>query len=102
LIYIISDAQKRLQVVSTNVGGIPEILPDSMMTLCEPNVKDLMDKLELAIRKFQSGKAIDPLEMHDKMKNMYDWRDVARRTEIVYNLVAKEESPRDLKGKLLR
>jgi hypothetical protein len=25
--------------------------------------------------------------MHEKIKSWYSWRDVARRTEIVYNLV---------------
>ena len=28
----------RLQVVSTNVGGIPEVLPNDLILLAEPNV----------------------------------------------------------------
>ena len=89
-------------MVSTRVGGIPEILPDSMMTLSEPNVRDLMENLELAIKKFKSGKVINPLKMHEKMRNMYNWHDVAKRTEIVYDLVMKQDSPTDFKNKLLR
>ena len=73
-----------------------------MMTLSEPNVRDLMRNLELAIRKFKSGNIIDPLEMHTKMKNMYNWREIAQRTSLVYDLVMKEDSPKDLKSKLLR
>lgn len=91
-----------MQVVSTKVGGIPEILPDSMMTLSEPNVTDLMDKLETAIEKFKHGKIINPLEMHESMKNMYNWREVAERTEVVYDLVTKTDSPKDLRSKLAK
>ena len=29
----------RLQVVSTKVGGVPEVLPDDMIKLAEPSVK---------------------------------------------------------------
>ena len=29
----------RLKVVSTNVGGIPEVLPPDMIYLCEPSIK---------------------------------------------------------------
>ena len=29
----------RLQVVSTRVGGVPEVLPDDMIKLAEPSVK---------------------------------------------------------------
>jgi len=70
--------------------------------MCEPNVRDMMVKLELVIKKVKSGQIIDPLDMHGKMKNMYNWRDVAQRTEIVYNLVVKEKSPTDLRSKLLK
>lgn len=85
-----------LQVVSTRVGGIPEILPDSMITLCEPSISDLIDKIEFAIARVKSGGCMDPEEMHSKIKNMYNWRDVARRTEIVYDRVAQYEPPKDL------
>lgn len=44
-IAILEAASCGLQVVSTKVGGIPEVLPDSMITLCEPNVSDLLHKL---------------------------------------------------------
>lgn len=89
-------------MVSTKVGGIPEILPDSMMTLAEPNVRDLMKNLELAIKKFKSGKIIDPMEMHENVKSMYNWHDVAQRTEVVYDRAMEIPAPTDLKSKLLR
>ncbi len=46
-IAILEAASCGLQVVSTRVGGIPEVLPDSMITLSEPNVSDLIDKIGL-------------------------------------------------------
>ena len=89
-------------MVSTKVGGIPEILPDSMITLSEPNVADLIVNLEVSIKKLKSGNAINQMDMHESMKHMYNWRDVARRTEKVYNLVMKIDSPKDLRSKLQR
>jgi phosphatidylinositol glycan class A protein len=84
------------------VGGIPEILPDSMITLCEPSVSDLIDKLNKAILKINSGDRMDPIEMHEKIKKMYNWRDVAKRTEIVYDRVAQCEPSKNLLEILLR
>lgn len=75
-------------MVSTRVGGIPEILPDSMITLCEPSISNLIEKLEFAIARVRSNDRMDPFKMHNDIKDMYNWRDVARRTEIVYNRVA--------------
>ncbi len=89
-------------MISTKVGGIPEVLPDSMITLAEPNVTNLIKKLEILIEKIKSGKVINRMDMHEKIKTMYNWRDVAQRTEIVYDLVMKKESPKDLKSKLAR
>jgi phosphatidylinositol N-acetylglucosaminyltransferase subunit A len=73
--------------VSTKVGGIPEILPDSMMILSEPTVTDLIEKIKFAIKRHKTGDIVDPIEMHEKIKNMYNWRDVAKRTELVYNRI---------------
>lgn len=89
-------------MVSTRVGGIPEILPDSMITLCEPSVSDLIEKVKFAIRRVKSRDPKDPVDMHEKIKNMYNWRDVARRTEIVYNRVVEYKSTNDLIKILLR
>jgi phosphatidylinositol glycan class A protein len=69
------------------VGGIPEILPDSMLVLAKPSVKDLVDKLEFAIERHLTGRVMDPLEQHERIQQMYNWRDVARRTMVVYDLV---------------
>ncbi|KAK8405849.1 hypothetical protein O3P69_001968 [Scylla paramamosain] len=46
-----------LQVVSTNVGGIPEVLPAHLIHLAHPNVESLTEKLELAIKLEETGRA---------------------------------------------
>ncbi|MPC26734.1 Phosphatidylinositol N-acetylglucosaminyltransferase subunit A [Portunus trituberculatus] len=91
-----------LQVVSTNVGGIPEVLPAHLIHLAHPNVKSLTEKLELAIRLEETGQRVGPWEMHQEVKNTYLWSDVMRRTELVYSKVHQEESSADLVHRIPR
>lgn len=111
----------RLQVVSTRVGGIPEVLPPDLIRLAEPSVKGLLTDsarnsqkfdqkchvslccvqisfptalcaaLEDAIVASQSGRVLDPESMHMRVKELYTWQDVARRTEVVYNRIQGDE-----------
>ncbi|KAF7247857.1 Phosphatidylinositol N-acetylglucosaminyltransferase subunit A [Varanus komodoensis] len=78
------------EVVSTRVGGIPEVLPDDLIILCEPSVKSLCNGLEKAIIQQKSGSRPSPEIIHRKVKTFYTWRNVAKRTEKVYNRVAGE------------
>ena len=90
-IAIIEAACCGLLVVSTNVGGVPEVLPGDLMRLAEPVVEDLSLVMEEAIA---DAHKIEPQEMHDRVKEMYSWHDVARRTEEgVYNKILREERP---------
>lgn len=79
-----------LQVVSTNVGGVPEVLPPGFVWLAEPTVNGLVDSLEEAIKDCEKGKIIPPKISHQKLSRMYQWMDVASRTEQVYNTVTNE------------
>jgi phosphatidylinositol glycan class A protein len=72
-----------LLVVSTSVGGIPEILPEDMMLLAEPNPDDVISQLEGAVEHVQAG-MVDKHQFHERMKRMYSWEDITRRTERVY------------------
>lgn len=72
-----------LKVVSTKVGGIPEVLPENLIILCEPSVKSLCDGLEKAIAQLRSGTLPSPETVHNKVKTFYTWRNVAERTEKV-------------------
>ncbi|MBW0489731.1 hypothetical protein O181_029446 [Austropuccinia psidii MF-1] len=72
-----------LLVVSTNVGGIPEVLPEGLVQFAEPQVDDLVKATERAIQVIQSGKH-DPWKVHEHVRGMYSWANVAARTEHVY------------------
>ncbi|KAK2657184.1 hypothetical protein Ddye_010236 [Dipteronia dyeriana] len=85
-IAILEAASCGLLTLSTRVGGVPEVLPDDMIVLAEPDPDDMV----LAIRKAISIlPKIDPQVMHDRMKKLYNWQDVAKRTEIVYDSALK-------------
>lgn len=71
------------KVVSTRVGGIPEVLPENLIILCEPSVKSLCDGLEKAIAQLRSGTLPSPETVHNEVKTFYTWRNVAERTEKV-------------------
>ncbi|XP_074048502.1 phosphatidylinositol N-acetylglucosaminyltransferase subunit A isoform X2 [Macrotis lagotis] len=87
---IVEAASCGLQVVSTRVGGIPEVLPDNLIILCEPSVKSLCNGLEKAISQLKSGTLPDPEKIHNRVKTFYTWRNVAERTEKVYDRVSRE------------
>ena len=48
-------ARLGLLVVSTDVGGVPEVLPDHLVTLAKPEVADICQKLIRCINDFKSG-----------------------------------------------
>lgn len=73
-----------LFVVSTKVGGVPEVLPPSMIKFAEVNTLDLADALVEAI---SISRTIIPMEFHERIKSMYSWPEVAKRTETVYNTI---------------
>lgn len=79
-----------LLVVSTKVGGIPEVLPGYMTVFADrPGVDELVSALGIAIQKVEradedGGGGIGS-GFHEEVRKMYCWEDVARRTEIVYN-----------------
>ena len=80
---IVEAAACGLYVVSTAVGGIPEVLPDHMISLAEPNSKALIRVLTDAIESLLNGQ-IDTSEFHPQVASMYSWTDVTFRTVVVY------------------
>ena len=99
-ISILEAACVGLLVVSTDVGGIPEVLPPEMIRLANPNAQSLQSCLESALNDviMSNPNLLLPSECHEKIKAIYSWDDVARRTEIVYDRVmdVKVPSLRDL------
>lgn len=100
-IAIVEAASCGLQVISTKVGGVPEVLPQDMIRLVEPNVADLVGALEEAIKSVDDGDIISPNIAHERIKKMYTWDNVARRTEKVYDSISNSPVP-PLEEKLKR
>lgn len=88
---IVEAASCGLQVVSTKVGGIPEVLPPDLIYLVEPTVPALVEGLENAIADYKSGINMCPYKVHKKIESFYNWFNVTKRTEVVYDLVRQEE-----------
>jgi phosphatidylinositol glycan class A protein len=89
-IALLEAASCGLFVVSTKVGGVPEVLPPSMIKFAEPNAEALIDALSEGIA---ISRRIIPTEMHERIRSMYSWSDVAVRTELVYAQVASKPPP---------
>lgn len=81
-------------MVSTRVGGIPEVLPDELVTLCEPTVSSLCVGLEKVIARQRAGQVPSPAAIHRQVQTLYTWRNVAERTEKVCTRVAFLNHPR--------
>lgn len=86
---IVEAASCGLFVVTTKVGGIPEVLPNHMMHFAEPDEDSLVLVTLNAIEQYKSGQ-IDTSNFHDDVSKMYSWEDVAKRTENVYKLLDDE------------
>jgi phosphatidylinositol glycan class A protein len=84
-IALIEAASCGLAVVSTNVGGVPEVLPPSLVRLADPRADTLSDSLCRAIDEIDTGR--DVHAVHRAVTQMYSWDIVASRTEKVYESV---------------
>ncbi|CAG9835468.1 unnamed protein product [Diabrotica balteata] len=87
---IVEAASCGLKVVSTRVGGIPEVLPDSLIYLTNATVPSLMKGMEDAINDLKAQKVVCPYECNITVRKFYNWKDISSRTEIVYQKVIKE------------
>ena len=87
-IAILEAASAGLFVVSTNVGGVPEVLPPDMIELADPNVDSLFDGLSRVIS--EKVGCADPFEFHARVSQIYSWKRVANETVLVYDTVYSE------------
>lgn len=87
-IAILEAASAGLVVVSTNVGGVPEVLPPDMIELADPSVESLVEGLATAIS--EKIDKVDPFEFHQRVREMYSWQRVAKETILVYDEVLKK------------
>ncbi|KMV65388.1 glycosyltransferase [Encephalitozoon cuniculi EcunIII-L] len=84
-ITIVEAASCGLHVVSTNVGGIHEVLPPDMITFSRITPEDIARKVLEVLGK--SGH--NPQDYNKRLKNVYSWERVARMTEKVYMEIEK-------------
>ncbi|KAI5455533.1 Phosphatidylinositol N-acetylglucosaminyltransferase GPI3 subunit [Naganishia albida] len=87
---IIEAASTGLFIVSTKVGGVPEILPEDMIEFARPDADDIINALGRAIDIVRSRKH-DPFTAHERLRDMYSWATIAERTERVYDRVLAAE-----------
>lgn len=80
---LVEAASCGLFVVTTKVGGIPEVLPNHMTSFSEPEENALVNSILNTINLLKSGK-IDTSKFHNQVAKMYSWENVALRTENVY------------------
>ncbi|KAJ1725677.1 Phosphatidylinositol N-acetylglucosaminyltransferase GPI3 subunit [Coemansia erecta] len=95
-IAIVEAASCGLLVVSTRVGGIPEVLPRHMVTFAAPEedavVEALSETVGLVGTREQHAE-LAPVHFHRQVKRMYSWHNVAERTERVYLKIADAPEP---------
>lgn len=81
-----------LLVVSTCVGGVPEVLPHDMVLLAEPNVPAIVQNIKQAVaRQVDPKTAVNPHTTHERLKDMYSWHHVGQQAAIVYDQIMKQE-----------
>lgn len=125
---IVEAASCGLLVVTTRVGGIPEVLPTSLTILTEPTIDSVHDGLMRAIRQQLAQRRSPPLsnglhhvqpngtarrrskrlsempppvadhilcpfECNRIVRSLYNWDNVAQRTERVYAGVLAQPDP---------
>lgn len=82
---LVEAASCGLLIVTTTVGGIPEVLPEHMTVYAkETSVSSLIEATGKGIHLVKDGK-VDPMAIAKDVSVMYDWMNVAQRTVSVYD-----------------
>ncbi|XP_953394.1 glycosyl transferase, putative [Theileria annulata] len=80
-IALLEAASSGLILVSTDVGGIPEVLPHDIILLSEYDPVAISNKIDEAISMLQTA---DTSSYHQRVKQMYSWESVAKKTLMLY------------------
>jgi phosphatidylinositol glycan class A protein len=84
-IAILEAACSGLLVVSTNVGGVPEVLPDDMIMLSDPTVESMVKCVREAVQVDRTDAVA--YEQHQRIRDVYSWERVAEETILIYEKV---------------
>lgn len=98
---LVEAASCGLLVVTTRVGGIPEVLPSRMTVFANPSVDSLTQNTLKAIKMIEIGE-VNTSTFHEEISKLYDWMDVAKRTENVYNHLELERLNKPLVRRLAK
>ncbi|KAI7826332.1 phosphatidylinositol N-acetylglucosaminyltransferase [Kickxella alabastrina] len=80
-------------VEAAALGGIPEVLPRSMVRFAAPEEDEVVEALRLAVEQAKERERGAEARFHGLVKKMYSWHNVAERTERVYLKVVDAEEP---------
>ena len=94
-------AASGLIVVSTRVGGVPEVLPPEMLVLADPSPQGVINAMDEAVGRVREA-PINAIEQHQAVTKMYSWEAVARRTERVYYNAVRLERDDSMGARLQR
>jgi phosphatidylinositol N-acetylglucosaminyltransferase subunit A len=97
-IALIEAASCGLFVVTTDVGGVREALPEDMARFVRPNKEEIVEGVLESIGR---AKGYNKREAHERIRRIYSWDRVAEQTEGVYRGFAEkkyslEESLREM------
>lgn len=85
---LVEAASCGLLIVTTSVGGIPEVLPEYMTVYAqETSVSSLIKAMNKAIHRIGHSK-VNTTQFHETIAQMYDWMNVAERTVQVYDRIS--------------
>ncbi|KDO29591.1 hypothetical protein SPRG_05544 [Saprolegnia parasitica CBS 223.65] len=90
-IAILEAAACGLYVVSTRVGGVPEVLPPDMIRFSKDITPE--DLADAVVESLPLLAKVNKQEFHDRVQQMYNWDAVAARTERVYRNVIELPTP---------
>lgn len=93
---ILEAASCGLLVVSTNVGGIHEVLDEGVIYFCRPTPEDIAEQIFNAA---QSLAEHDPRRNYQRILERYNWKIIAEQTLRVYDgIPEKRLTERDVLG----
>jgi len=69
-----------LHIISTDIGGVAEVLPDEMCTLVKPYKKEIIKGICDIVKNIEKIRTKKELSNYDILKNTYNGDKVARKT----------------------
>jgi phosphatidylinositol glycan class A protein len=98
---LVEAAAAGLLVVSTRVGGVPEVLPPEMLVLADPSPQGVLSAMDTAVERVLTS-PVDAVQQHELVTTMYSWHAVAQRTARVYDSVMQLDRDDSMASRLSR